>query len=123
MFKIKLHEIKKKELPEVDDEFVKDVSESTPWTSIRRTWRRSCAPSGRRLPTADVENQLVEAIIEKVQAEIPDEMVENEVDEIINSFCLPPQSQGLKLETYLKYTGQTTDDLAGAVQAPGRSAR
>ena len=59
----------------------------------------------------DVENQVVDAIIEKVQAEIPDEMVENEVDEIINSFAYRLQSQGLKLETYLKYTGQSTDDL------------
>ena len=53
----------------------------------------------------------MEAIIEKVEATIPDEMVENEVDEIINSFAYRLQSQGLKLETYLKYTGQTTDDL------------
>ena len=53
----------------------------------------------------------MDAIIEKVQAEIPDEMVENEVDEIINAFAYRLQSQGLKLETYLKYTGQTTDDL------------
>ena len=48
-----------------------------------------------------MENQLIDAVIEKVQAEIPDEMVENEVDEIINAFAQRLQSQGLKLETYL----------------------
>ena len=46
-----------------------------------------------------------------MEATIPDEMVENEVDEIINSFAYRLQSQGLKLEAYLKYTGQSTDDL------------
>ena len=95
VFKINLHEIKVKELPTVDDEFVKDVSEFDTLDEYKK----------------DIEKQVVDAIIEKVQAEIPDEMVENEVDEIINSFAYRLQSQGLKLETYLKYTGQSTDDL------------
>ena len=67
----------------------------------------------RREKTADsdVENQLVDAVIEKVEAEIPDEMVENEVDEMINSFAYRLQSQGLKLETYLQYTNMSVDQL------------
>ncbi|MGI6256319.1 MAG: trigger factor [Acutalibacter sp.] len=111
VFKIKLHEIKKKELPTVDDEFVKDVSEFDTLDEYRKDIEKHLQDQKQKAADNDVENQLVDAIIEKVQAEIPDEMVENEVDEIINSFAYRLQSQGLKLETYLKYTGQTTDDL------------
>ncbi len=111
VFKIKLHEIKKKELPEVDDEFVKDVSEFDTLDEYRKDIEKRLQEQKNKAAESDIENQLVEAVIEKVQAEIPDEMVENEVDEIINSFAYRLQSQGLKLETYLKYTGQTTDDL------------
>lgn len=111
VFKIKLHEIKKKELPEVDDEFVKDVSEFDTLDEYKKDLEEKLRSQRQKAADSDVENQLVEAIIEKVQATIPDEMVENEVDEIINSFAYRLQSQGLKLETYLKYTGQTTDDL------------
>ena len=111
VFKIKLHEIKMKELPVVDDEFVKDVSEFDTVDDYRKDIEKHLTEQREKAADNDVENQLVEAVIEKVQAEIPDEMVENEVDEIINSFAYRLQSQGLKLETYLKYTGQTTDDL------------
>lgn len=111
VFKIKLHEIKAKELPTVDDEFAKDVSEFDTLDEYKQDIEKHLKEQREKAADNDVENQLVEAIIEKVQAEIPDEMVENEVDEIINSFAYRLQSQGLKLETYLKYTGQTTDDL------------
>ena len=107
VFKIKLHEIKVKELPTVDDEFVKDVSEFDTLDEYKKDIEKRLQEQREKAADSDVENQLVEAIIEKVQAEIPDEMVENEVDEIINSFAYRLQSQGLKLETYLKYTGQT----------------
>lgn len=110
-FKITLHEIKKKELPVVDDEFVKDVSEFDTLAEYRKDLEKHLLESREKAADSDVENQLVDAVIEKVVAEIPDEMVENEVDEMINSFAYRPQSQGLKLETYLKYTGMTTDDL------------
>lgn len=110
-FKIKLHEIKKKELPEVDDEFVKDVSEFDTLEEYKKDLEQKLLSQREKAADSDVENQLVDAIIEKVEAEIPDEMVENEVDEIINNFAYRLQSQGLKLETYLQYTGMTTDNL------------
>lgn len=111
VFKIKLHEIKKKELPEVDDEFVKDVSEFNTLEEYRKDLEKTLLDRKEKAADADVENQLVDAVIEKTVAEIPDEMVENEVDEMINSFAYRLQSQGLKLETYLQYTGLTTDAM------------
>ena len=111
VFKIKLHELKMKELPEVDDEFVKDVSEFDTLDEYKKDIEKRLLERREQAADADVENQLIDAVIEKVQAEIPDEMVENEVDEIINAFAQRLQSQGLKLETYLQYTNMTTDDL------------
>jgi len=111
VFKIKLHEIKKKELPVVDDEFVKDVSEFDTLDEYKKDLEKNLLDRREKAADSDVENQLVDAVVEKVVAEIPDEMVENEVDEMINSFAYRLQSQGLKLETYLKYTGMTTDNL------------
>lgn len=111
VFKIKLHEIKKKELPEVDDEFVKDVSEFDTLNDYKKDIEKNLTARKEQAADSAVENQLVDAVIEKVVAEIPDEMVENEVDEMINSFAYRLQSQGLKLETYLKYTNMTTDNL------------
>ncbi len=113
LFKVKLHEVKHKELPEVDDEFVKDVSEFDTLEEYRKDLEKDILSRKEKAADADVENQLVDAVIEKTVAEIPDEMVENEVDEMINSFAYRLQSQGLKLETYLKYTGMTTDNLRG----------
>ncbi len=111
VFKIKLHEIKKKELPAVDDEFVKDVSEFDTLDEYKKDIEKKIADRKEQAANSGVENQLVDAVIERVQAEIPDEMVENEVDEMINSFAYRLQSQGLKLETYLKYTNMTVDAL------------
>lgn len=111
VFKIKLHEIKKKELPEVDDEFVKDVSEFDTLEEYRKDLEKTILARREKAADADVENQVVDAVIEKTEADIPHEMVENEVDEMINSFAYRLQSQGLKLETYLKYTNMTTDNL------------
>ncbi len=111
VFKIKLHELKTKELPEIDDEFVKDVSEFDTLEEYKKDIEKKLLERREKAADADVENQLIDAVIEKVQAEIPDEMVENEVDEIINAFAQRLQSQGLKLETYLQYTNMTTDDL------------
>jgi trigger factor len=111
VFKIKLHEIKKKELPEVDDEFVKDVSEFDTLDDYKKDIEKKLLDQRQKAADSDVENQLIDAIISKVQAEIPEEMIENEIDETINSFAYRLQSQGLKLETYLKYTNMTVEDL------------
>ena len=102
-FKIKLHEIKRKELPVLDDEFAKDVSEFDTLDAYKQSIREKLQNDREKSAEADVENQILEALIEKVEGEIP--------EEIINSFAYRLQSQGLNLETYLKYTGMTTDSL------------
>lgn len=110
-FKIKLHELKVKELPEVDDEFVKDVSEFDTLEDYKADIKKKLEADREKAAAAEVDTQLIDAICEKLEAEIPEEMYENEVNESINNFAYRLQSQGLNLETYLKYTGMTPEAL------------
>ena len=110
-FKIKLHEIKRKELPVLDDEFAKDVSEFDTLDEYKNSLREKLTNDRTKSAEAEVENQILETLIGLVQGEIPEEMYENEVEESINNFAYRLQSQGLNLETYLKYTGMDVNAL------------
>ncbi len=111
VFKVKLHEIKHRELPEVDDEFVKDVSEFDTLDEYKKDLENTVRSRKEKAAESEVERQLIEAVIEKVEAEVPDMMVEREVDEMINAFEMQLRDQGMNLETFLKYTQGTVDSL------------
>lgn len=110
-FKIKLHQIKHKELPTLDDEFAKDVSEFDTLDEYKNSLREKLQSDREKQEETNVENQIFDALIEKVQGEIPEEMYEQEVEESINNFAYRLQSQGLNLETYLKYTGMDVNAI------------
>lgn len=110
-FKIKLHQIKCKELPTLDDEFAKDVSEFDTLDEYKNSLREKLQSDREKQEEMNVENQIFDALIEKVQGEIPEEMYEQEVEESINNFAYRLQSQGLNLETYLKYTGMDVNAI------------
>lgn len=110
-FKIKLHQIKRKELPTLDDEFAKDVSEFDTLDEYKNSLREKLQSDREKQEGTNVENQIFDALIEKVQGEIPEEMYEQEVEESINNFAYRLQSQGLNLETYLKYTGMDVNAI------------
>ena len=111
VFKVKLHEIKTKELPELDDEFVKDVSEFNTVDEYKADILAKLEKAKKDEAQRDFDSKLISAVAQKVEAEIPNEMIENEINESINSFAYRLQSQGLDLETYAKYTGQTTETM------------
>ena len=94
-FKIKLHQIKRKELPTLDDEFAKDVSEFDTLDEYKNSLREKLQSDREKQEEMNVENQIFDALIEKVQGEIPEEMYEQEVEESINNFAYRLQSQGL----------------------------
>ena len=110
-FKIKLHEIKAKELPKLDDDFVKDISEFDTVEEYKADIKAKLTETREKNADIDIDNQLIDVLAEKLEAEIPAEMNENEVNESINNFAYRLQSQGLYLDTYLKYTGLTPDTL------------
>lgn len=115
-FKIKLHEIKAKELPEVDDEFVKDVSEKDTLEEYKEELREKVAKRLEEESEKDFDNKLTDALVELATEEIPEVMFQNEVRDMVQQFEMQLQSQGLNLQTYLQYTGMEQ----GAIEATYR---
>lgn len=103
-FKIKLNEIKSKELPDLDDEFVKDATEFDTLDELKDDIRTKLEDSAAKNADVEAENKLFEALIEKMSADIPAVMFENKVDEMVRDFEMRLSQNGLNLETYLMYT-------------------
>jgi len=111
VFKIKLHEIKVKELPEVDDDFVKDVSDFDTLDKYKEDVKAKLTETKEKEAKDDIENQLIDKLIENLKAEIPQAMYENKINEDIREFGYRLQSQGMNLDTYLQYTGMDKDSI------------
>ena len=112
-FKIVLHEIKTKELPEVDDEFVQDVSDKETLDEYKEELRETV---GKRLvdeAEKDVDDKIAEKLMELVQGEIPEAMYENQTNEMIRDFENRLRSQGLDMDTYMRYMGMDVNALKG----------
>ena len=105
VFKIKLHEITEKQLPDIDDEFAKDVSEFDTLAELRADIRAKLQEAKDRRATDEMETKIVDAVTAEVTGEIPPVMYENKINELVQEFGYRLQSQGLNLETYLSYTG------------------
>lgn len=111
-FKIKLHEIKTKELPELDDEFVKDVSDKETVEDYKKEIKETISKRLKDEKEAQINNDLSDKLIELVQGEIPTQMYDNEVNAMIREFDMRLRSQGLDAMSYLKYTGMDVEGLA-----------
>ncbi|MBR4072299.1 MAG: trigger factor [Clostridia bacterium] len=111
VFKIKLHEIKVRELPAVDDEFVKDVSEFDTLDELKADIEKKINDRKTKAADEEVENALVSQIVEGIKGEIPEAMYENRLDQQVEDFAYRMQMQGMNLETYLKYTNSTIEDF------------
>ena len=104
-FKVVLHEVKVKVLPELDDEFAKDVSEFDTLADLKADEKKKIKERKQQEAENDFENAVIDALIEGMQGEIPEQMIESRIDENIKQFEQNLQMQGLNLETYVKYTG------------------
>ncbi|MCI9405885.1 MAG: trigger factor [Oscillospiraceae bacterium] len=109
VFKCRLHEIKEKELPELDDEFAKDVSEFDTLDELKKDLRAKLTEAAEKNAETAVEEQLVDQIVESMEAEIPQCMVDQKTDEMLQNFDYRLQSQGMNLDLYMKYTGFSID--------------
>ena len=110
-FKIKLHEVKYKELPALDDELAKDCSEYDTLDEFKASIRKNNQEQLDKQDDLAVENALVDQVIESMEGEIPQAMYETRMDEMVNDFAFRVEQQGLRLEDYLKYMGQTVDQF------------
>lgn len=109
VFKVKLHELKKKELPALDDEFAKDVSEFDTLEELKSDIKAKILEQKMLHAEEHFENQLVEAAAAKMEANIPQVMFDRKTDELVQDFAYRLQGQGINLESYLQYSGTTME--------------
>ena len=110
-FKIKLHEVKYKELPALDDDFAKDVSEYDTLDELKDSIRNNIKTNLDKQAEQKVENDLMDQVITNMKADIPDAMVDSRIDELVQDFEYRISQQGLKLADYLKYMGMNVEQF------------
>ncbi|MGN0477704.1 MAG: trigger factor [Ruminococcus sp.] len=110
-FKINLHEIKRKELPELDDEFVKDVSDKETLDEYKEEVKETVKKRLEEEQKKDIEDQVITKLCDSVEGEIPEQMYDNAVNEMIQEFDMRLRSQGMDFNTYMQYMGATPDTI------------
>lgn len=111
VFKCKINEIKVKEYPELDDEFAKDVSEFDTLDELKEDLKKSISETKEKNAKTDFENQVVDQAADNIEAEIPDCMYTQKCDEMVQDYAYRMQAQGIDLNMYLQYLGQTIDEF------------
>lgn len=109
VFKCKIHEIKMKEMPELDDEFAKDVSEFDTLDELKADIKKQISEKKETEAKTDFENQLMEQVIENMECEVPECMYEHRTEDMIQDYSYRLKMQGIDLDTYLSYLGQDMD--------------
>ena len=111
VFKCLVHAIKVRELPELDDEFVKDVSEFDTVDEYRADVAAKLQAEADKAEDAKVDAQLMDKLVEGMEADIPEAMFENETEVMMRDYETRLRYQGLDMEMFMKYTGQTVDTM------------
>jgi len=108
VFKVKVKEIKKRELPELDDDFASEVSEFDTMDEFRADVRKKLEENKAKVET---ENAVIDKVIENAEFDLPDAMVETQIDNSVRDFAQRLSYQGMNLDMYMQYTGMTMDAL------------
>jgi len=111
VFEVIVHEIKVKELPELDDEFAKDVSEFDTLDAYKADIEKKIIERKQKVAETKAENELMEAIVKNSQLKVHDCMIESQIDNYIQDFEYSLMYQGLKLDDYVKYTNTSIEQL------------
>lgn len=111
LFKVKINSVQTKELPELDDEFVKDVSEFDTLDEYKKDIREKLEEEYKNREVAEKENAVLEKVVELSEVDIPEGMIETQLDNEIRQFDFRLRNQGLELEQYLQMTGSDIEDL------------
>ena len=111
VFKIKLHEIKAKELPELDDEFVKDTSEFDTVADLKADIKKRLEESAEKSAQTNFENSVFDKVIDNMEAEVPEAMYERRIAEMIQDLEQRLAPQGISLEMYMQFTNQTMESI------------
>ena len=110
-FKVKLHEIKKKELPALDDEFAKDSSEFDTLEELKKSIKERLEKDNEQKQKYETEDAVIKAVCENVKVDIPSGMIENETEDMLRNIETRLSYQGLKLDQYLNMMGKTAEEV------------
>ena len=110
-FKVTLHEIKKKELPKIDDDFAKDVSEFDTLADLKADIKSKMEKENEERAKYESEEAVIEAVCKDVEVDIPSGMIETEIDNMVKDIENKLSYQGLTLDQYLKLTNKTMENL------------
>lgn len=109
MFKVKLISIKAKDLPTLDDDFAKDVSEFDTLEEYKKDIEKKLKEQKESQAKADKETKAIEKLVENTEVNVPDAMVETQIEEMLEQFSANLSYQGLDIKTYCKYMGTTVE--------------
>ena len=122
MFKIKINKIQKRELPEFDEEFVKDISEFDSVDEFKKDLKKKIAENKKHQAKHKLENEAINEFIKLVKADIPEALIKNKIKELLRDFDYRLKPQGLNLKDYVKYTGTTQERLEETFRPQAESA-
>ena len=110
-FKVTVKEIKVKELPELDDEFAGEVSEFDTLDEYKKDIEAKILERKQKEAASENENRVVDKVVAGASMEIPDRMVEGQIDNMVQDTARRMESQGLNMDLYMKYTGMTMEQM------------
>jgi len=111
VFKVKINSAKHKEIPEVDDEFIKDVTEFETLDAFKADFRKNLEANAEKRAKTEIENLVIDKVIENMEVEVPDVMVDEQISKFAYEMDMNMQSQGLNLQKYFELTNTTLDDF------------
>ena len=111
VFKVTVKEIKRKELPELNDEFAGEVSEFETLEEYKNDVKSKLSLKKQKDAATENENHVVDKVVENAQMDIPEPMIDSQVNNMVNDYARRMQSQGLSLEQYMQFTGMTIETL------------
>ena len=116
LFKVKIHEVKAKELPELDDEFAQEVSEFDTLAEYKEDVKKKLTERKEADAHRTKEDEAIAKIIDDAKMDIPEAMIDNQVNSMINDFANNMMQQGLSMEQYMQFTGMTMDKFKEQVR-------
>lgn len=111
VFKVKVKEIQKRELPEVDDEFASEVSDFDTLEEYKKDLQEKLLKEKQTAAATANENRVVDKVVENASMEIPDQMVDEEVNGMLNDYARRLESQGISFKQYVEITGMTAEKI------------
>ena len=121
LFKVAVKGIKVKELPEADDEFASEVSEFETMAEYRASVQKNLAEKKEKDIQEKYRNECLKKAVENATLEIPEAMIDYQAEQLVNQYAQRLQAQGLSMDMFLKYTGQTIDQVKDSYKAQAKT--